>query len=450
MKISSTLLPSVLTVCSLLALSCAPPERAAAPGPTAGGEAFREMGARAGELHDRIRHEALEERIFTHADLWGALGPVVDGAAQLEREEVARSVHDRPIFTVRYGSGPTTVLLWSQMHGDESTGTRALLDLFHWLAQEPDDEQAVRWAERLTIVAIPMLNPDGAERFERRNALGIDVNRDARTLATPEGRILRELQRDLQPEWGFNLHDQSARIRVDREDRIAAISLLAPPYDHDRSVNPVRLRAMKLAAVMRDAVEPHVGGHISQYDDSYNPRAFGDGMQRWGTSTVLLEAGAWRDDGEKRHLRKTYFAALVAAIDAIATGQVERADTARYRDLPFNGPLARDLWVRGGTIVLPDGLSYRADLAVNYDDPLRPAEASIVDVGDLDGMFAARDTLDAEGAYLHLERHALSGDDPAGPSLEVGQPAHFTVRQGQDPASPSLWRVLGGPPQRQR
>ena len=38
---------------------------------------------------------------------------------------------------------------------------------------------------------VPMLNPDGAERYARRNAQAIDINRDALQLATPEGRLLK-------------------------------------------------------------------------------------------------------------------------------------------------------------------------------------------------------------------------------------------------------------------
>jgi hypothetical protein len=239
-------------------------------------------------LHDQYRVPALTARQFTHRELWNALGTVVDAPGGPEREEVGRSAEGRPIYTVSYGRGATRVLLWSQMHGNESTASMALADLFRFLAAAPDDPRARRIAERLTIVAVPMLNPDGAERFQRRNAMGIDVNRDARALVTPEARILRAVHQRFRPEFGFNLHDQDVRARVGSSDRLAAIALLAPPFDRAGDDNPVRMRAKRIAAVIRVAAEPLVAGHVTRYDDTFNPRAFGDLMQSWGTSTVLI------------------------------------------------------------------------------------------------------------------------------------------------------------------
>src|SRR5690606_21361939 len=129
------------------------------------------------------------------------------------------------------------------------------------------------WAERLTILMGPMLNPDGAEIFVRHNAVGIDVNRDARLLNTPEGRTLKAVRDRFEPQFGFNLHDQNPRTRVCRSDRLAAISLLAPPPQGTGSTSPGWERAARVAAVIRTAIEPLVGGHISKYDDSFNPRA---------------------------------------------------------------------------------------------------------------------------------------------------------------------------------
>jgi hypothetical protein len=391
------------------------------------------------QLHERYRVGAITEREFTHQELWNALGPIVDAAGGPEREQVGASAEGRAIYTVRYGSGPTRVLLWSQMHGNESTATMALADLFRFLAQAPDHPRARRIAERLTLEAIPMLNADGADRFQRRNAMGIDINRDARMLVTPEARILRSVHQRFRPEFGFNLHDQDVRARVGNSDRLAAIALLAPPFNRAGEDNPVRVRAKHVAAVVRRAAEPLVPGHIAKYDDSFNPRAFGDLMQSWGTSTVLIESGGWRDDPEKQHLRMVNFVALLSALDAIAAESYASADLALYEALPMNGRSVNDLLVRGPTVIIPGLEPYRADVLVNYADPLEFRGARIVDVGDL-AEAAARDTIDAAGLFLHPGPGSLA--DPSGRGiLSTDRPAAFVIRRGAAPTSESVMRL---------
>ena len=85
-----------------------------------------------------------------------------------------------------------------------------------------------------------------------------------------------------------------------RRTRLAAIALLAPPPDRTRRENDVLRRAKLVAAAIRTAVEPLVPGHIARYDDTFNPRAFGNLMQSWGTSTVLIESGGWQNNPEKQ------------------------------------------------------------------------------------------------------------------------------------------------------
>ncbi|MGQ0561431.1 MAG: serine hydrolase, partial [Gemmatimonadota bacterium] len=202
----------------------------------------------------------LTTRVFTHAAYWSAVEPYL--GAPLEREQIGASAEGRPLYLVRYGTGKTKVLLWSQMHGDESTATLALADLMRYL-HETRDARTRRWQDELTILMVPMLNPDGAETFQRQNAMGIDVNRDARALVTPEARTLKAVRDRYQPEFGFNLHDQNARTRVGNTDRVAAIALLAPAFDSTRSDNAVRTRAKQVASVIRTAIEPLVPGRVA-------------------------------------------------------------------------------------------------------------------------------------------------------------------------------------------
>ncbi|HEX7089606.1 MAG TPA: serine hydrolase [Longimicrobiales bacterium] len=398
-------------------------------------------------LHDRYRLPALEEREFTHAEYWGAVGPIVDGAGNLSREEVGRSAEGRPLYLVRFGSGPTTVLLWSQMHGDESTATMALADIFHLFARNPTAPRVRALAERLTVLFIPMLNPDGAERFQRRNAQGIDVNRDARRLATPEAQTLKAVRDRYRPAFGFNLHDQNVRTRVGSTDRLAAIALLAPRPNATREESPGQLRAKKVAATIRAAIEPLVPGHIARYDDTFNPRAFGDLMQSWGTSTVLIESGGWQDDPEKQYLRRVNFVAILTALGAIATGAYEQADVAAYETLLENGRAVNDLLVLGGTVVVPGLPPYRADLAVNFEEPLERRGGRIVEIGDL-AELEARDTIDARGLFVHPLPAALADAPGGGRWIRVGAPASFALRRGPEARSEAVQVVEAGAPVR--
>lgn len=393
-------------------------------------------------LHGQVRVPAISTRRFTHAQLWGALNPIVDSSPHLVREEIGRSAEGRVIQEIRYGTGPTRVLLWSQMHGDESTASMSLLDLFHHLARDPDGEFARLVRERITLVAIPMLNPDGAERFQRRNALGVDVNRDARLLATPEGQILRAAHQRFTPAYGFNLHDQNPRIRVGTSERVAAISLLAPPFDEARSYNDVRERARRLAGLLRGTAEALVPDHVARYDDSFNPRAFGDLMQSWGTSTVLIEGGGWRGDPEKQHLRAVTFAMLVNALEGIATGALSADHALAYEEMPENGPLASDVRVIGGTLVAAGLPPMRGDLTGNFNDSLQRDRASITDVGDL-AEAVAIETVDATGLFLHLAPEALRTS--AGRTIIApGGAMSFTARRSADPSGEVVFRMENG------
>ncbi len=351
--------------------------------------------------------------------------PYVGGA--VAGSVAGMSAEQREIRHLTFGSGRTTVLLWSQMHGNESAASMALADIIRFFHEQADHPLARRIAAGATIHMIPLLNPDGAERFQRRNAQGIDVNRDARRLQTPEGKILKAVRDAVNPDFGFNLHDQSPGIRVGRSARGVAIALLAPAYNEARDVNATRRRAMQVASVLVGALRPLVGDHIAKYDDTFNPRAFGDLMATWGSSTVLIESGGWADDPQKQHLRKANFVGILAALESIATGAYAAHDPGTYEALEFNGRRLPDMLVTGGTVVVAGRPPLLADLLVSYDDPLLPSGGRIDDIGDLAGV-EALDTLRAEGLYVIPGRKAL---DAAG-GMNVGVPATFLVAAAAD------------------
>lgn len=128
------------------------------------------------------------------------------GVVRVAEEGV--SAEGRPIPLLLVGEGPTTVLLWSQMHGDEPTATAALLDVLNHIGATRAVPATKALLSELTLAVIPMLNPDGAERTRRTNAQGIDINRDAGRLQTPEGRFLKSVRDRRSPAVGYNLHNQ--------------------------------------------------------------------------------------------------------------------------------------------------------------------------------------------------------------------------------------------------
>lgn len=389
-------------------------------------------------LHDVVRAPGLEDRRFTHARYWESVDPYLGGSVSWE--VAGYSAEGREIRHLTFGSGPVTVLLWSQMHGNESTASMSLADLVRFFHEHPDHPLARRIASGATVHMIPMLNPDGAERFRRRNAQGIDVNRDARRLQTPEGRVLKSVRDRLEPDFGFNLHDQGAAVRVGRSDRGVAIALLAPAFNAARDVDAKRRRAMQVASLLVEAMDPLVGGHIAKYDDTFNPRAFGDLMGAWGASTILIESGGWDDDPQKQYLRRTNFVGIVAALDAIATGDFAAFDPAVYEGLEYNGRRVPDLLISGGTLAVPGIAPLRADVLVDYDRPLLKEGGRIIDIGDMDGS-EAQDTLRVDGLFLIPTGDILDGRG----GIDTGAPASFTV--SEDPAGRKIrFRFREKPP----
>jgi hypothetical protein len=245
----------------------------------------------------------------------------------------------------------------------------------------------------------------------------------------------------VQPHFGFNLHDQNVRTRVGNTDRLAAIALLAPPFDATGAVNDVRKRAMHVAAVIRNAIEPMVGGHIAKYDESFNPRAFGDLMQQWGTSTVLIESGGWRGDPEKQYLRKVNFVALVSALDRIADGSYDSFDVGAYESLPSNGRAARELVIRGGTVVIPGFEPYRADIAVDLETGFERSPR-VVEVGDL-AELQARDTINATGLFVHPASAALGASAEPG-YLRIGAMPTFVITESAEQTSKRMYLIENG------
>ncbi|MEK7239628.1 MAG: M14 family zinc carboxypeptidase [Gemmatimonadota bacterium] len=420
-------------------LACSGASRSAIGRPAPSGPCCLEVGRRVAADN---RVAAITARRFTHADYWAALDPLLRSKA-LRVTPVGTSTHGRALRAITFGTGPTTVFLWSQMHGDESTATMALADLLSWFGEAEGAHDALRdqIGARLTVVMLPMLNPDGAELFQRENAVGVDVNRDVRRLATAEARTLKAVRDSIKPAFGFNLHDQNARTLGRPGGQRVGIALLAPAADAENGFGPTRAAARLVAARIRTVLEREIPGRVARYDDAFNARAFGDLFQSWGTSTVLIESGGLADDPDKQRLRTVNVIAILSALDAIATGDYKNEDPAVYTSLPVNDRSAVDVVVTGASLVIPGQPPVRVDISMNYEDPLRKGRARVREIGDLDDVVAF-DTVAAPGLFIHPAESMLT-EQRGFRWLRLGAAVQLSIRRGPEPGS-ALVREIGG------
>ena len=98
---------------------------------------------------------------------------------------VGQSFEGRDIYTARVGTGDKVILIQSEIHGNEKTGTIALLSLLKELSNNSPASQALR--EEITLVVMPMMNPDASAADKRANSMTwADVIEDFPQLAGAE------------------------------------------------------------------------------------------------------------------------------------------------------------------------------------------------------------------------------------------------------------------------
>jgi hypothetical protein len=205
------------------------------------------------------------------------------------------------------------------MHGDESTATAALLDLTKLLtspllSKSCDIPLNLDYQSKVTLYILPMLNPDGAQDCSRENAQGIDINRDALALQTPEGKILNTLVEEIKPHYAFNLHDQHDYYRCGKNGKSVTLALLAPAFNDSKSIDSSRYLAMGIIAKIYETCSPLLPHGIARYDDAFSPTSFGDKIAAKGVSTILIESGHYPNDENRQVARTINVYALLHAL----------------------------------------------------------------------------------------------------------------------------------------
>lgn len=213
----------------------------------------------------------------------------------------------KEIPLITFGKGNKIVLAWSQMHGNESTTTKAIFDFLKFLGQKKAfKEEISRFLNNYTLYIIPILNPDGAELYTRENSNGIDLNRDAKILSQTESIVLRKIYDNVKPQICLNLHDQRTIYGL-KNGLPATVSFLSPSANKERSLTPSRKVAMEHIVRMNAMLQKYIPGQVGRYKDTFNENCVGDTFQMDGTPTILFEAGHYSKDYNREKTREYIF-----------------------------------------------------------------------------------------------------------------------------------------------
>ena len=260
-----------------------------------------------------------------------------------DTELLGHSTNGIPIYKIKIGNGPKRILIWTQMHGNESTGTKALFDLFKFLADTENNSEIIKNIfETCTLICIPMLNPDGAITYTRENALNIDLNRDAVDKKGVESNLLRNELDRFNPHFCFNLHDQRTIFNVSGFENPATISFLAPSEEITRKLTKGRTETMSVIVSMNNLLQNVIPNHVGRYTDEFYPTATGDNFQKLGHNTILIEAGHYPDDYDRELVRKYNFFAMLQGIYFLATSD-NYNNHQSYFEIPNNDKLFFDI-----------------------------------------------------------------------------------------------------------
>ena len=352
------------------------------------------------ETYEEFKEPSLEKRRIKHNDILPLIAKWKADPA-IKESQVGTSIEGRSLHLLSMGSGDIDVFLWSQMHGNEPTATQAIFDILNFFDGSSFSAEKEDLLSQLKIHFLPMLNPDGAEVYQRRNTLGIDINRDALRLQSPEGQTLKKVRDSLDAEFGFNLHDQSTYYNAERTEKPATISYLAPPFNYERDVDESRGAAMQVIVYMNNIIQKYAPGQVGRYSDEFEPRAFGDNIQKWGTSTILIESGGYLNDREKQEIRKLNYVSILSALYTIAKGNYKDIPLEEYEKIPENDRKLFDLKIENVTYPLL-GQEYIMDIGIHrLEVDLEGHEdfwysSRIIDQGDL-STYYGYETFDGTG-----------------------------------------------------
>ena len=260
-----------------------------------------------------------------------------------------QSGEGRELLYATVGDGPTTFWLQARIHGNELHSTEAALQVLRTLASSGSPAaQTIR--EGLTVVVIPMYNPDGATADIRQSTTPTrtDLNRDWENFVQPESVAFWHLFEQLRPELGLDLHHMSSAPRVAGTDDLNQFQIGARTVDPSRLTAQQWLVGRQMAETTIDALAGRGQTHLARYPDIDITNAVLSRMLIGGDAPTgetplgqdVMRGAIFyevRSVGQKSngYLEEIFRVPTMAVLEAAADGSLFTQDTAAYAALPY-------------------------------------------------------------------------------------------------------------------
>ena len=352
-------------------------------------------------LFTKHKEASLSHRYITNKHIEPLLNNLKHYAAI---ETIGASVLKKPIYGLKIGNGSKRILMWSQMHGNESTTTKALFDLLNTFLE--NNAKVENILNSCILYIIPILNPDGAEAYTRINANQVDLNRDAQDLTQPESKILKKVFETFKPHFCYNLHGQRTIFSAGQTNKPATVSFLAPAQDVACTITPNRKVAMEVISVMNDTLQSIIPGQIGVYDDAFNLNCVGDTFQSENVPTILFEAGHFNNDYARDKTRELIYISYLTSLIYISNNNVVGDNYESYFKIPENDKCFLDIIIRNSKnndTLCDIGIQYQEKLIDNKVEFIPKIEK----IEKLDSFFGHNE-IEANGfEVLNEDGHSL-------------------------------------------
>ncbi len=372
------------------------------------------------ELHSSYKEENLYGRYVTLKHIKPLLNQI---KFKKNVTVIGKSVLNQPIYSFKIGKGPIKILMWSQMHGDESTTTKALFDFLNLLVS--NSELATVFKTRFTLCFIPLLNPDGAAVYTRENANRVDLNRDAQNQSQPESIVLRKLFNEFKPNFCFNLHDQRSIYGAGDTGKPALVSFLAPSFNVECDYNDSRLKAVSVINSINGEIQKQFPGYIGRFNDEFNFDCVGDTFQFLKTPTILFEAGHCGLDYSREIPRKVIFTAFLLALQSIHENDIVGNILNDYLRIPQNKVNFYDIICRNANVYF-DNCEKCINFAIQFtetliEDKIR-FQGYLVKIDNLDDCFAHLE-IESKNCEVILKNNQFVLNEPI--TIKIGNEIEF-------------------------